>query len=114
MFKDGQKMFTMKSDVVGRRYVVNDGLFKVLTKNFAKEGASQFQNFLCEFPQILCTVLYIIVVRLGYHQFCTRWLQNMLTGARKTQRMASALTFLERYYKDGDEFPNHIVTVDET
>jgi hypothetical protein len=40
----------------------------------------------------------------------------MLMGAHKTQRMASYLTFLERYYKDGDEFLNHIVWVidDET
>jgi hypothetical protein len=40
----------------------------------------------------------------------------MLTGAHKTQRMVSALTFLERYHKDGDEFVNHIVRVtgDET
>jgi hypothetical protein len=40
----------------------------------------------------------------------------MLTGAHKTQRMASALTFLERYHKDEDEFLNHIVRVsgDET
>jgi hypothetical protein len=28
--------------------------------------------------------------------------------------MHSALTFLERYHKDGDEFLNHIVTGDET
>jgi Mn-dependent DtxR family transcriptional regulator len=30
--------------------------------------------------------------------------------------MASALTFLQRYYKDGDQFLNHIVgvTADET
>jgi hypothetical protein len=40
----------------------------------------------------------------------------MLTGAHKTQGMASALTFFERYHKDGDEFLNHIVRVtgDET
>jgi hypothetical protein len=40
----------------------------------------------------------------------------MLTGALKTQRMASAFTFLERYYKNGDEFLDHIVrlTGDET
>jgi hypothetical protein len=37
----------------------------------------------------------------------------MLTAAHKTQRIASALTFLERYHKDGDEFLNHIVR-DET
>jgi hypothetical protein len=34
----------------------------------------------------------------------------------KKLRVASALTFLERYHKDGDEFLNHIVRVadDET
>jgi hypothetical protein len=35
----------------------------------------------------------------------------MLTGAHKTQRMSSALTFLEPYYKDGNEFLNHIILV---
>jgi uncharacterized protein YbcV (DUF1398 family) len=35
----------------------------------------------------------------------------MLTGAHKTQRMASALTLLERCRKDGDEFFNHMVQV---
>jgi hypothetical protein len=36
-------------------------------------------------------------------------------GANKTQRMASAFTFLEQYHKDG-EFLNHVVRVtgDET
>jgi hypothetical protein len=40
----------------------------------------------------------------------------MLTGAHKTQRIASALAFSERYHKDGDEFLNHIVRIpgDET
>jgi hypothetical protein len=40
----------------------------------------------------------------------------MLTGARKTQKMALVLTFLEQYHKDGDELLNHIVGVigDET
>jgi hypothetical protein len=71
----------------------------------------------CEFPQISCTILYeIITVRLGYHKFCARWPLKMLMGAHKAQRMASALTFLERYHKDGDEFLSHIVRVtgDET
>jgi hypothetical protein len=40
----------------------------------------------------------------------------MLKGVHKTQRMASALTCLERYHKDGDRFLNHIVRItdDET
>jgi hypothetical protein len=29
----------------------------------------------------------------------------------KMQRMASALTFLERYHQDGDEFLNNIIWV---
>jgi hypothetical protein len=40
----------------------------------------------------------------------------MLTGVHKMKRMASALTFLELYHKDGHEFLNRIVQVtgDET
>jgi hypothetical protein len=67
-------------------------------------------ELLCEFLQISRTVLCeIITVRVGYHRYCTRWVPKMLTGAHKMQRMASALTFLERYYKDGDEFINHVI-----
>jgi hypothetical protein len=42
--------------------------------------------------------------------------RKMMAGVRKTQRMASALTILERYHKVGDEFLNHIIRVigDET
>jgi hypothetical protein len=35
----------------------------------------------------------------------------MLTGMHKMQRMASALTFLQWYHKDGDEILKHIVQV---
>jgi hypothetical protein len=35
----------------------------------------------------------------------------MLTGAHKTQRMASAMTFLEQYHKDCNVFLDHIVRV---
>jgi hypothetical protein len=71
----------------------------------------------CEFPQISRTLLYEhITVRLGYHKFCARWVPKMLIGAHKTQRMASALIFLERCHKYEDEFLNHTVRVtgDET
>jgi hypothetical protein len=48
--------------------------------------------------------------------FSERWVPKILTGAHKTQKMASALTFLGLYHKDGDEFLNHIIRVtgDET
>jgi hypothetical protein len=35
----------------------------------------------------------------------------MQMGVHKMLRMASALTFLEQYHKNGDEFLNHIVRV---
>jgi hypothetical protein len=37
--------------------------------------------------------------------------QKMLTSVHKTQRMAFALTLLERYHKDGNEFLYHIIRV---
>jgi hypothetical protein len=40
-----------------------------------------------------------------------RKVPKTLTGAHETQRLSSALTFLERYHKDGDEFLNLIVKV---
>jgi hypothetical protein len=80
-------------------------LFKVLTKKFVTDGASQFQN-----------LHKIIIVGLGYHKFCTRRVLKILTSEHKMQKMASALTFLKQYHKDDDEFLNHIVRVtgDET
>jgi hypothetical protein len=38
----------------------------------------------------------------------------MLTDVHKTQRMASALTFLQHYHNEGDEFLDKIVIGDET
>ncbi|GFY19459.1 histone-lysine N-methyltransferase SETMAR [Trichonephila clavipes] len=38
----------------------------------------------------------------------------MLADERKTKRLGSALSFLERYSNEGDDFLSHIVTGDET
>ena len=51
-----------------------------------------------EFPQFSRTTLYQIVTdRLGYHKFCARWVPKQLADFYETQRMGSALTFLQRY-----------------
>jgi hypothetical protein len=85
-------------------------LFEVLAKKLVKDGVSQSQNLYVNFKKISLTVLYqIITVRLDYHKFCTRRVPKMLVGAHKMQRMA--LTFLEQYHKDGNDFPNHIIRV---
>jgi hypothetical protein len=96
----------MKSEVLGWPSEVSDDLVQSERRRFT------ISEFSCDFPQISLTVLYeIITVRQGYHKFCARWVPKMLMDGHKTKRMASALTFLERYHKDGDEFPNHTIRV---
>jgi transposase len=99
----------------GRPFVVNDDLVQSVNKKIRENQRFTISELSFEFPHISCTILYEIVThKLGYHKFCARWVLKMLTDGHKTQRMASALTFLERYFKDGNEFLNHIVTGDET
>ena len=51
---------------------------------------------------------------LGYRKLCARWVPKMLTDDHKTQRMASALTFLTHYHNEGEDFFKFIVNGDET
>jgi hypothetical protein len=93
-------MFTMKSQVLGRASVMSDGLAQSVNQNNCEIWRLNLSEILCEFLQISRIILYeIIPVRLAYHNFCARWVPKMLTGAHKTQRIASALTFKERYHK---------------
>jgi hypothetical protein len=94
---------------------VNDDLVQSVNKKIRENWRFTISEFWFEFPHVSRTVLYEIVThKLGYHKFCARWVPKMFTDAHKTQRMAWALTFLEWYCKDGNEFLNHIVTGDET
>jgi hypothetical protein len=111
----GKQMFMMRSKVISRPSVVSDDLVQSIDQKICERQRFTISELSCEFTQISRTVLYeIITVRLGYHKFCARCVLKMLMGAHKTQRTASALTLLEHYHKDGDEFLNHIVTGDET
>jgi hypothetical protein len=83
----------MKSKVVGRSSVVCDDLAQNVDKNLR---ITALHNFIAsyEFPQVSRTVLNeIITARLSCHKFCTRWVPKILMGGKKTQRMASVLTF---------------------
>jgi hypothetical protein len=91
-------------------------LFKVLTKKFVEMALHNFRTFMWISTNFTHYLYEITTVRLGCYRFCASLVLKMLMGAHKTQRMASALTFLEQYHKDGNEFLNHIVWVtgDET
>jgi hypothetical protein len=110
-------MPTMKSEVDCRPSTLSDDLVQSVDEIICERWGFTISEFSCEFPEISHTVLYeIIILRLGYHKSCARWVLKMLTGTHETQTMASAWNFLERYHKDDDEFLNHIARVkgDET
>ena len=83
----------------GRHSIVTDGV------NQCVRGKRRFtiSKLSEEFPQTSRTILYRIVTdRWGYHKFCARWVPKQLTDFHKTQRVGSALTFLQRYWEEGD------------
>ncbi|GBN43872.1 hypothetical protein AVEN_29715-1 [Araneus ventricosus] len=109
-FKDGRTNIHNESRS-GRPSVVNADLIKEidekirLLRNFT---ISQLSEHL---PNISRTVLYETVTgKLGYRKFCARWVPKMLTEIHKTSRMGAALEFLSRYYTNGEDFLNRIVT----
>ncbi|GFR00227.1 uncharacterized protein TNCT_683051 [Trichonephila clavata] len=56
------------------------------------------------FPQILRSLLHEIVTKhLLFKKLFARWVPKNLTPEHKIQRLGAALTFLQRYYDDGDE-----------
>jgi hypothetical protein len=116
MFKDGRgRTGVHDEERSGQLSVVSDYLVQSVDQKICERQRFTFSKLSCEFPQISRTVVYeITTVRLGCHKFCARWAPKIFTGVHRTQRMA--LTFLERYHKDGDEFLSHVVRVtgDET
>jgi hypothetical protein len=88
----GEKVFTMKSEVVGLPSVMNDDLFHSVDQKNSERRRFTISEVSCEFLQNSRTVLYEITTdRLGYHKFRATWVPKILMIAHKTQRMA--LTF---------------------
>jgi hypothetical protein len=106
----GKQMFTMKSEVVSWLSVVSIDLVQSVDQKICERRHFTISELSCVFPQISSILLYeIITVRLGYHQFCARWVLKIFTGVHKTQRMASAFDFFGQYHKDGSEFLSRIL-----
>jgi hypothetical protein len=77
----------------GQSSVVSDDLVQSVNQKICERRHFTISELLFEFSQNSCTY-EIITVRLRYHKFCARWVPTMLMGENKTQKMASALTFL--------------------
>ena len=83
----------------GRHSIVTDELVQKVDQCVRGKRRFTISELSEEFPQSSRTTLYRIVTdRLGYHKFCARWVPKQLTDIHKTQRMGSALTFLQRYW----------------
>jgi len=89
----------------GRPSLVTDDLVQHVDKVVRERCQFTISELSLEFPQVCQTVLYEIVTKkLGYHKFYARWVPKMLTDVYKTQRMASALTFLNVITMRGTNF----------
>jgi hypothetical protein len=74
---------------------MSDELVQSVDKKICERSHITISEPSREFPQISCTVLYVIItVRLCYHhRFCARRIPKMFMGAYKMQRMALASAF---------------------
>jgi hypothetical protein len=96
MFIDGRTI-VHDEERSGRPSEVSDDFVKMVDQQkIGERRRFIISEVSCEFSQMSCSVLYdIIIIRLAYyHKFCARWVPKMLMVKHKTQRMASALTFL--------------------
>ncbi|KAJ4433766.1 hypothetical protein ANN_16078 [Periplaneta americana] len=99
----------------GRPSLITEDLKTKVNDRILQDRRTSLDELHIAFPDISRSLLGEIVSQhLGYHKICARWVPRQLSDQQKTQRMASALTFLKRYHTDGDAFLDQIVTGDET
>ena len=58
-------------------------------------------------------VAQIATVHLLFRKLCASWVPKQLIPEHKAKHMESALTLLQWYYDDGDEFQDQIIIGDE-
>jgi hypothetical protein len=68
------------------------------------------------FPGVFRFLTHEIVTKYLHYKklYAACWVPNTLTNDRKEKSMRAAANFLERHHNGGCEFPDHIVTDDET
>ena len=92
---------------------MTDELVAKINEKIHENRRFTITEFSLEFPQIPRSLLHEIVTeKLGYHNFCARWVPKLLSEDHKEQRIAASLTFLEAYEKDGDSLLDRVVTGD--
>lgn len=114
MFKAGRKN-VHEDKRIGRPTVITDDLVSSVDAFIKQDRRCTLDEIHRRFSDFSRSVINVIVTtRLNYRKICARWVPHMLSDKHKTIRMGAALSFLDRYSKEGDEFLSHIVTGDET
>ncbi|GFT94441.1 histone-lysine N-methyltransferase SETMAR [Trichonephila clavipes] len=113
-FKDGREN-VHDEPRSGRPSVITDDLVKAVDEKIREDRRFTISTLALEFPNVGRTTLHKVVSeKLKFRKLCARWVPRLLTEEHKLKRMACALDFLDRYYKEGDQFLERIVTGDET
>jgi len=99
----------------GRMSVVTDGLVQRIDEVIRENCRFTISALSMKFPEVSRSSLHFIVKEhLSYKKLCTYWVPRLLTDNHKTRRMFSALTFLDRYATEEEDFLKSVVTGDET
>jgi histone-lysine N-methyltransferase SETMAR len=99
----------------GRPSLITEDLKKQIDEQIRQERRSTLDKLHEKFLQISRSLRHEILSKhLGYRNICARWVPRMLADDHRKESMGAALTFLERYHRDGDKFLDHIVTGDGT
>ncbi|GFT49575.1 HTH_48 domain-containing protein [Trichonephila clavipes] len=113
-FKDG-RINIHDEERSGRPSVITDELIQKVDCKVKEKRRFTSSSLAEKFPVVSRSVLYEIVSeRLNYRKLCSRWVPKMLTDEHKPKILGNALSFLERYSNEGNDFLSHIVTGDET
>ncbi|KAJ4444773.1 hypothetical protein ANN_06570 [Periplaneta americana] len=99
----------------GRPSLINDDCVELVRQCIMENRRFTITELSSHFPQISRSLLHEIVTKhLLFKKVCARWVPKNLTPEHKMQCLGAALTFLQRYHDDGNEFLDRIVTGDET
>ncbi|KAJ4451655.1 hypothetical protein ANN_03124, partial [Periplaneta americana] len=99
----------------GRPSLINDDCVELVRQCIMENRCFTITELSSHFPQISRSLLHEIVTKhLLFKKVCARWVPKNLTPEHKMQHLGAALTFLQRYHDDGDEFLDRIVMGDET
>ncbi|GFW36862.1 histone-lysine N-methyltransferase SETMAR [Trichonephila clavipes] len=99
----------------GQPSFINVNLVELVWQRGMKNRRFTITELSSQFPQISRSLSNEIVTKhLLFKNFCARWVPKNLTPEHKIQRLGAALTFLQRYHDDDDEFLDRIVMGNET